>query len=361
MPSLAPWERRLARLVHGAFYALTLALPLTGWLMVSASRLAVPTRLFGIVAWPHLPGVANLAPAQKAMVLGLAERGHGALAWIAVALLIVHVAGALKHQVLRPGEPVLTRMAPGARPGRWLEPRLGAVLAGAAAVAAAAGLVSPPFPARAPQDPPVALPVLGTAAGPDPDPATFGDEPQTPVDREQPRSPEPTAWTLSNGARLSFTTAWSGKPIEGRFSRWRARIRFGPAALDRSRVVVTVDLGSIDTRDPQRDEALRGPDWFDTAAARNATFSATRFEFLGDRRYIAHGVLALRGVERPLSVPFRLKIQGREAVASGEAVVDRTTFGVGQGEFGATDQVPGAVRVAFDLKARTPQAAPREP
>jgi cytochrome b561/polyisoprenoid-binding protein YceI len=355
MPPLTRWERILARAVHVAFYILTIALPLTGWLMVSSSRLAVPTRLFGVVPWPHAPGVATLPPAQKAMAFGASQTGHAALAWIAMALVAVHVAGALKHQLLAPGAPVLTRMAPGAKAGRWLEPRLGAVLLGALMLATAAGLASPPFSAHAPASPGVAqYAVRGAAATADV--VAFGNAPTPPLARRAPPSTEPLPWTVSDGARLSFATAWSGEPITGRFTRWRAQIHFSPAALDRSKVVVSVDLRSVDTGNVQRDEALRGPDWFDVAARRSATFAATRFESLGEGRYVAHGVLTLRGAERRLSVPFHLRIDGLVAKASGEADVDRTAFTVGQGEFAATDQVPGAVKVTFRLTARAPPA-----
>ena len=44
--SLAPWERRLAKLTHAGFYGVMIAMPLTGWIMVSTSRLAIPTLLF---------------------------------------------------------------------------------------------------------------------------------------------------------------------------------------------------------------------------------------------------------------------------------------------------------------------------
>ena len=40
------WERGLALAVHGAFYVLLLALPLSGWLIVSTSGIAVPTLLY---------------------------------------------------------------------------------------------------------------------------------------------------------------------------------------------------------------------------------------------------------------------------------------------------------------------------
>jgi cytochrome b561 len=53
------WEKILARGTHWAFYGLMLGMPLVGWLAVSASSLGIPTILFGLVPWPHLPFFRN--------------------------------------------------------------------------------------------------------------------------------------------------------------------------------------------------------------------------------------------------------------------------------------------------------------
>lgn len=53
--SLPRWQKHVSGLVHLALYALMLALPITGWIMVSASPLNIDTVLFGVIPWPHLP------------------------------------------------------------------------------------------------------------------------------------------------------------------------------------------------------------------------------------------------------------------------------------------------------------------
>src|SRR5690242_16903887 len=46
-PGLAGWERGLASAVHWSFYAVMILMPLTGWIMVSTSRITLPTLLYG--------------------------------------------------------------------------------------------------------------------------------------------------------------------------------------------------------------------------------------------------------------------------------------------------------------------------
>ena len=61
--------------------------------------------------------------------------------------------------------------------------------------------------------------------------------------------------------------------------------------------------------------------------------------------------LTLRGVTKPLDLPFELHIDGAKATVSGRASLDRLAFGVGQGEWAATDDIPGKVAVRVQLRA----------
>jgi polyisoprenoid-binding protein YceI len=120
---------------------------------------------------------------------------------------------------------------------------------------------------------------------------------------------------------------------------------------------VTIDMTSAKTGDDQRDASLPAADWFDAATHPKAVFTATKFEKKGEGAYVAHGTLDLRGVKKPLDLPFKLKIVGDKAQMSGETSLDRTLFGVGQGEFTATDQVPAKVTVRVQLNAQTNRAS----
>jgi polyisoprenoid-binding protein YceI len=72
----------------------------------------------------------------------------------------------------------------------------------------------------------------------------------------------------------------------------------------RSRVDVSVDARGIDSREPKRDEHLRGADFLDVANHPTVTFRSTRVEALsgpdGDLRVT--GDLTIRGVTRPVTL-----------------------------------------------------------
>lgn len=108
-PELGSWERAAARAAHAGLYALTVALPLTGWAMVSASPWNLPTILYGVVPWPHLPVLPDLA--NKAAAEAALKSAHAAGAWAMLALVALHIGAALKHHfALR--DDVLARMLP---------------------------------------------------------------------------------------------------------------------------------------------------------------------------------------------------------------------------------------------------------
>lgn len=109
---MARWERWAAKGTHYVFYFLMLAMPLSGWAMVSASPLIKlhPTVLFGVVPWPAVPyghlDSDTLHGIRKAMAFT-----HEKLAWLAYATISLHVAAALKHHLIDRDD-VLTRMLP---------------------------------------------------------------------------------------------------------------------------------------------------------------------------------------------------------------------------------------------------------
>jgi cytochrome b561 len=111
--TLTPALKVVARGTHYLLYFLIIAIPLTGWALVSSSPLGLPTSYFGLFHWPHISFLADLPLVQKRVLGHEFLTVHMYLAISAIALLALHVAGALYHQ--RQGDNVVRRMLPGAR------------------------------------------------------------------------------------------------------------------------------------------------------------------------------------------------------------------------------------------------------
>lgn len=116
MPDHMPgWEKLAARLTHWGFYILMIGLPLAGWAMVSASPRNAPVPFWGLDFF-KIPGFAGMAAdARKALSHQFGEI-HELLAWIAIALVVLHVLAALKHQFWNK-DVVVHHMLPLVKPG----------------------------------------------------------------------------------------------------------------------------------------------------------------------------------------------------------------------------------------------------
>jgi cytochrome b561 len=112
--SMHPAMKLAARATHYLFYALIIFIPLTGWIMVSASPLGNGTSFFGLFVLPNLPFFAGQTREQLHPVHELWESFHVYLAWSAIVLVPIHVAAALFHHFLLRDD-VLKRMLPGAQ------------------------------------------------------------------------------------------------------------------------------------------------------------------------------------------------------------------------------------------------------
>jgi polyisoprenoid-binding protein YceI len=166
----------------------------------------------------------------------------------------------------------------------------------------------------------------------------------------------PPLWVVDKAAsHLTFSSSLSGAAFTGSFSRWDAVIHFDPKDLAHSDVAATIDIASAATGNGDRDAELPDQDWFWTSHFPRATFVAHGFTAAGPGRYAAAGVLTIRGVAKPLTLPFTLAITGALAKMSAAVQLNRLAFGVGQGEWKATDTVPAGVAVSVQLTAhRTP-------
>lgn len=96
------WQRRASHWVHGLLYALFFAVPLAGWAYSSAA--GFPIVWFGLLPLPDF-----VAP-DKALAETL-KQTHKLLAYGLAALVVAHVAAALKHQFLDK-DGLLLRMLP---------------------------------------------------------------------------------------------------------------------------------------------------------------------------------------------------------------------------------------------------------
>jgi polyisoprenoid-binding protein YceI len=87
--------------------------------------------------------------------------------------------------------------------------------------------------------------------------------------------------------------------VRGEFGKTTGMVMLDEKDITKSKVNATIDVGSIDTREPKRDEHLRSPDFFDAAKYPTITFTSTKVEKAGDGLKVT-GNLTMKGVTKPV-------------------------------------------------------------
>lgn len=163
-------------------------------------------------------------------------------------------------------------------------------------------------------------------------------------------------YAQQTGSSLGFTGSYQGETFSGSFSKFTSNIRFDPAQLAQSRFDVRIMLASANTKNTERDEMLLGSDFFNTAAQPEARYTASKFRALGNNRFIADGVLSLRGISKSVPLTFTW-IPGTRLKLQGSARLQRLDFKVGIGDWDDVELIPNTVTVNT-LLLLSPIAAP---
>ncbi len=139
--------------------------------------------------------------------------------------------------------------------------------------------------------------------------------------------------------------------VRGEFSGVAGTFDINEKDLTKSKIDVTIDISSVDTRNAKRDGHLKGPDFFDAAKHPKARFVATKIVKSGSS-YKVTGKFTLRGVTKTLTLtaeisgpvknPWGKVVRGIHA----EGVIQRDKFGVSWNK--ALDK--GGLLVGNDVK-----------
>ena len=328
----------LAKVVHGLLYVFMLGAPLTGWAIVSTTDLNIPTLLYGVVPWPHLP--------LPQAINHTLEEAHELIAFMGIALFVLHVAGALKHHFIN-RDRVMARMSPG-----------GSAVAGLVLLAAVVALhfgVMAMLPGHeeggeaGEGGAEVAAAVSAAPAALATPEATPSVEPSEEATEEEAAAAGPLpSWDIQPGGTLRFGVDNAGYALSGNFRRWDGTITMDPANPAGAAIAIEIDLASATLGDATQDQMLLGSDFFNVAANPTATFRSSNVTRQGNG-YRASGTLSLNGASRPQTISFTLSGNGARRSVSGSATIDRNAYGVGKGE--SAGGVAANVQLDFSFTA----------
>lgn len=157
-------------------------------------------------------------------------------------------------------------------------------------------------------------------------------------------------------SQVLFSVSHDGysNPV-GRLAIARGWVRFDPDDWAASKVVVDIDLASVDLGDKGWDAAVTGRHFLDAAKFPLAHFEGGKVTKTGADTGEIEGALTLHGVTLPVKVDFTVNrvgftIFGFETIAgfSGRATLDRTRFGM----TAFPHAVGTTVMLQFEIEAR---------
>lgn len=146
---------------------------------------------------------------------------------------------------------------------------------------------------------------------------------------------------------LGFRIDQAGSAFSGTFSRFGGRICTDGDVI--AKVSGWMEPASINGGLPEIEDALRGEAFFAVNRYPRATFDSTDVEKTADG-YVAHGTLVVKGVSKPVDVPFSVSGDAGARQVRGTFELHRLDFDIGTGEWADTRWVGDVATVEFSAR-----------
>ena len=145
--------------------------------------------------------------------------------------------------------------------------------------------------------------------------------------------------------------------VPGEFDKFDGQVIYSPTDLANSKVNVTIDVSSINTRIDKRDAHLKSPDFFDAAQFPTITFVSTKFTPTA-----ITGNLTMKGVTKEITIPVTISgpvktMMGGQAIGiTGSVSINRQDYGINwnkvldQGGVAVSNDVAISISIEADAK-----------
>ncbi len=151
---------------------------------------------------------------------------------------------------------------------------------------------------------------------------------------------------------ISFKIRHFINKVPGVFNDFSGEIHFDKTNPANSKATATIQVGSVDTRNNDRDAHLQNEDFFESNRFPTIKFTSTKWEKTGEDTFQVSGDLQILGRTNPvvLDVTYLGEVEGRGQLRSGweaKGSLDRSDWGMGYG----TPVVGKTVDIELNIQA----------
>ncbi len=177
-----------------------------------------------------------------------------------------------------------------------------------------------------------------------------------PVEAEESPYDCPLMWKMRPAdSALTITAVQMADPFNAQFEKFTTEICFDPEDLDNSYISANVDVTSFNSGAADRDASVQTKEWFYSKVFPTASFVSEEIHRLAEGQYEVRGMLKIKNVSAPVSLPFSLEIEqyegGMRAYAAGKMVLPRLLFDLGTGDWADTSIIVNDVTLSVNIMA----------
>jgi polyisoprenoid-binding protein YceI len=121
-------------------------------------------------------------------------------------------------------------------------------------------------------------------------------------------------------------------PVEVKFEKFKvAKASFDPKKIEGGTATIEIDVASLKTNDPKRDEHLNTPDYLDSKKFTTATVEIGNVKKKDDKNFTADATIKFHGVDKKYPVTFEVLETTDDSIrVMAEHKFDRRDFKVGK-------------------------------
>jgi polyisoprenoid-binding protein YceI len=169
----------------------------------------------------------------------------------------------------------------------------------------------------------------------------------------------PEKWDIDKAhSNIYFDVKHTYSTVRGMFDDFSGTLLMDPDHPSASSVEFTVNVASINTHIPQRDDHLRSDDFFAAEKFPKMTFKSTAVKSVSGNQFLIEGDLTIKETTQRIAVPFTYFGMQENPMKKGQMVagfeaeftINRLHYGVGSGKFADMGVVGRDVRIIVTLE-----------